>query len=204
MQTQYRLKKHALDRLHDGETERSCLKENEVIQILESGKTVLIFREKHRVYHLFFSKIDRQHYVAVIDERNGDVITILYADYYHKSRISSDALLDAERLMNSDENSETPEEEFYINKILPPKDQGGPTVIRIMCLSSQPGVRKKRLTSLPVSEYPQPLEELVKLASIKEMILGLIQREGIDQREIHSVYLECGKKREDVVFLNPS
>ena len=75
-----RLSFHALDRLDS----RLSLTPNQVIEILELGKTVPIGTEtgKTRTHYLFYSIPDRQCFVAVIDDKDGTVVTVLPEDYH--------------------------------------------------------------------------------------------------------------------------
>lgn len=197
MKTTYRLKRHALDRLRGGEKERSNLTEDEVAQILEEGKNILIANEGRKEHRLFYSKIDACHYIAVVDSRNGDVITILYPDYYKHSIIRPEAFDEAEDMVE-------PKERFHINKPLQipdaPQTQG-PTITRVVVNVLNLGNR--RLASLPIAEYPQSLDELAQSEDIKKMILELIEEAEIDQRDVGYVVLERGskkKKRREVNF----
>ena len=75
-----RMSFHALDRLDS----RLSLIPKQVVEILESGKIVPIGTEtgKTRTHYLFYSIPDRQCFVAVIDDKDGTVITVLPEDYH--------------------------------------------------------------------------------------------------------------------------
>jgi hypothetical protein len=89
--------RHALIRVF----ERLHLSEKEIAQILDSHICVLLGRDgdSTKVHKLFFSRLDNSWFVAVLDESNNEVLTILPSDYHNRWRISSDALDQARALV---------------------------------------------------------------------------------------------------------
>lgn len=73
---------HALERVK----ERLHLRMSEVRAILDGNKAVDIGKENHtnRVHRLFYSEADDMCFVAVQDEKNGEVVTILPIDYHNR------------------------------------------------------------------------------------------------------------------------
>jgi len=75
--------------------ERLSLSLSEVIHLLNQGLCVNIGKEKssNKMHRLFYSKFDNLCFVAVQDEINGDIMTILPIDYHENIawKISIDA-----------------------------------------------------------------------------------------------------------------
>jgi len=86
---------HAFIRVHD----RLRLPPTEIADILDSNRCVPIGRDGHRVHRLFYSEPDDYYFVAVQDERNGEVVTILPIDYHNRWKVSHEPLERAKQLM---------------------------------------------------------------------------------------------------------
>ena len=87
--------RHAFDRVE----ERLKITEVEVARILDSGETIPLMQEPgtHRLHLLFYSKADEQCFVAIQDQRDGTVVTILPPDFVNRYRVSLEVISD---LMN--------------------------------------------------------------------------------------------------------
>ncbi|MBI1956967.1 MAG: hypothetical protein HYS44_00705 [Candidatus Niyogibacteria bacterium] len=66
----------------------------EVKALLDDDLVVLIGREDNspRVHRLFYSAPDQYWFVAIQDEENGEVVTVLPVDYHNAFRVSEGAL----------------------------------------------------------------------------------------------------------------
>ena len=75
---------------------------DDIAKILDYGLFLPIGSEegaKEKVHKLFFSKMDNEWFVAVQDEKNDEVITVLPIDYHNRWQISLEALMEAKRLV---------------------------------------------------------------------------------------------------------
>jgi hypothetical protein len=91
---------HALRRVDD--KERTGLTPEEVARILDNQLFIPIGREKKRVHKLFYSERDDDWFVAVQDEENGEVVTIMPYHYHNRWEISSDTLREARSMITGE------------------------------------------------------------------------------------------------------
>lgn len=86
-----RMSWHALARVE----ERLSLTSGQVIECLEGDKAVPIGFEagSSRSHHLFYSQVDRQCFVAIVDSNDGTVVSVLPPDYHNNCgwRVSEEA-----------------------------------------------------------------------------------------------------------------
>lgn len=61
--------------------ERSRLTPSEIEEFIEH-KSVLLGKEKSRIHYLFYSPIDIEYFVAIIDSKSGTFITLLPENYH--------------------------------------------------------------------------------------------------------------------------
>lgn len=77
---------------------------DEVASLLDADLTLKIGEEKgtRRIHRLFFSREDRQCFIAIQDEKNKTVVTILPVDYYETlaAKIPVSLLAEAEQLVS--------------------------------------------------------------------------------------------------------
>ncbi len=98
------LSAHAYERVsREGDEKRRLnMSEQEVLRILDNDLAVPVGRDpkdKHRVHRLFYSVADDACFVALQDERNGEVVTILPIAGHNRFVLSTDALVMAKRLI---------------------------------------------------------------------------------------------------------
>jgi hypothetical protein len=82
--------------------ERLRLTQRGVLDILAAQKFVPIGREKNRLHCLFYSIPDQESFVAVIDTKTREVITLLPSHYHNRWRISEETQAHAEDLAYED------------------------------------------------------------------------------------------------------
>lgn len=78
--------------------ERLSLRLNEILQILDENKYVLIGTEGEKRHQLFYSRPDDAYYVAVVNEYN-EIVTILPITMHGRIRIDFNACLMAKKLI---------------------------------------------------------------------------------------------------------
>lgn len=71
---------HASEQLHA----RSKLTRSEVMSLLSNNVSIPVGVDKHRVHNVIYSIKDEIPLVVVHDERNGEIITVLYLEYNNK------------------------------------------------------------------------------------------------------------------------
>jgi len=171
---------HAFERVG----KRLNLTTGEVLAILNAGdpeRTVTIGTEQgtHRVHRLFYSKSDNYCFIAVQDERNGEVVTVLPMDNHSEGRIFVQPIA-AEMAQNLI---------LYGTRDAPPPHSRPPQVsqseyrnIYIACSFTCPHTLRKifiRFGSFHILPNPLPKE-----SSIRQEILDRCVKES---KEIHQL-----------------
>jgi hypothetical protein len=89
------LSAHARRQLED----RTSLTESAFIQLIENDVGVPIGKEKgtYKAHILLYCNIEKLWFIAVIDEKACEVITILPPDYHNRWKVSTEAMLLAEK-----------------------------------------------------------------------------------------------------------
>jgi len=77
---------HASEQLHS----RSKMSRSEVMSLLSNNITIPVGVDKHRVHTVIYSIKDEIPLVIVYDERNGEIVTVLYLEYNNKFVIHPD------------------------------------------------------------------------------------------------------------------
>lgn len=109
MRPKTRLRHHAEMRIERPEAPLS-LDPEDILRILDDPTLHLpigMDERKGTIHLLFWSAPNRYWFVAVVDNENGDVVTILPVDYHSRWKVSPDALLEARRMITKEP---TPEE----------------------------------------------------------------------------------------------
>lgn len=136
---------HARDRIDD----RLSTELHDVAATLDHDLAVLVGADSGRLHRLFFSPADEQCFVAVQDEGNGDVVTVLPLDYHSSLgwEISIEAQQQAELLLLGSKRSATP----VATRI--GDEWGNATTFRIRCYvrTSEGQVRGRGLGSMPLA-----------------------------------------------------
>jgi hypothetical protein len=78
--------------------ERLSLCAKEVSSLIQENKAIPIGQEKRRIHYLLFSQPDQECFVAVLDEKTREIITILPIDYHNRWKISLELVLQAQGL----------------------------------------------------------------------------------------------------------
>lgn len=91
---------HAIEALRRPEI-RFPLSADKIASILNSGHTIPIGKEQrtHRIHHLFYDAQNQYTFIAVQDEKTGEVVTVFPVDYENKWKVSLDAVDAARRLV---------------------------------------------------------------------------------------------------------
>ncbi len=89
--SQLTFRRHACDRL----AERLSLTAEEVIEIIDNDLCVLIGEEDNRYHKVFYSRPDKQCFVAIHDHETNELVTILPLDYHHRWQISEAVYFEA-------------------------------------------------------------------------------------------------------------
>jgi len=102
---------HAFSRVHD----RLNLSSREIAEILNSNRYVPIGNDGHRAHRLFYSAPDDYYFVAIQDERNGEVVTVLPIDYHNRWKVSHEPLERAKQLIVEEHREGVPANESALN-----------------------------------------------------------------------------------------
>lgn len=76
----YFFSEHASQQLHA----RTSMKRTDVLRMLADNISIPVGSDGHRIHTLIFSVKDAIPLVIVHDDRNGEIVTILYTDYNNK------------------------------------------------------------------------------------------------------------------------
>ena len=71
---------HASQQLHA----RTQMKRTDVLRMLADNISIPVGSDKHRLHTIIYSVKDAMPLIIVHDERNGEIVTILYTDYNNK------------------------------------------------------------------------------------------------------------------------
>lgn len=85
-------------------SERLHMEKEEIFQLFHEGRYVMlgVDGESNKVHKLFYSHIDNAWFVAVQDQKNGEVVTVLPINYHGRWRISPTALFRAKAISQGD------------------------------------------------------------------------------------------------------
>ena len=76
----YFFSEHASQQLHA----RTQMKRTDVLRMLADNISIPVGSDKHRLHTIIYSVKDAMPLIIVHDERNGEIVTILYTDYNNK------------------------------------------------------------------------------------------------------------------------
>lgn len=76
----YFFSEHASQQLHA----RTQMKRTDVLRMLADNISIPVGCDKHRLHTIIYSVKDAMPLIIVHDERNGEIVTILYTDYNNK------------------------------------------------------------------------------------------------------------------------
>lgn len=63
---------------------RSNLSRSDVVLMMAKGLFIPVGKDKNRIHALIYSIVDDMSFVVIYDERNKEIITVLYVDYNNK------------------------------------------------------------------------------------------------------------------------
>lgn len=171
---------HALVRV----SERLQMSVEEVEELLNQERYVLLGREDSspKVHKLFFSVLDGHWFVAVQDEVNMHVITIIPLAYHYKWCVSQDAMHQARELALK----ERPEKKSCIDVLKP-------SVWRVTaCFETVRGtIRHVNLKSFPLSEYSS-IRSLEEDSQVCEILDGLLKTKMREEDRRTSLLVRLG------------
>jgi hypothetical protein len=194
---------HASRRVED----RISISEEEVKKMISEEKCVTLYKEEGTdiYHHLFFSHLDNQCFVAVVNNHDGRVITILplhfHQKYNFRGRISEEACQMAMQLSGHytppEKLSETLDE--VIEEIRIPSNPP-PSVFRIMVWGYQPRGEHKifNLGSCPVNKEIDGSKLLKDSSFCKEILRRL--EEKYPGTKLSSMVITYGKNEKRKVW----
>lgn len=184
-----RLTRHARERIGD----RLSTAPDEVAAILDHDLAVLLGADSGRLHRLFFSPSDEQCFVAIQDQENGDVVTILPLDYH--SSLAWEVPLEAQEraellLLGSKrsaaqaaEREEPPPDPEPPNATTTGGESAGSGTFRIRCYVLTPDgrIRGRGLGSMPLARVGGDLSVVPRsddvLAEIRQRVEETLQQD---------------------------
>lgn len=181
-----RFTRHAQERIVD----RVSMGVADVAAILDHDLALLVGAKSGHSHRLFFSPADEQCFVAIQDQENGDVVTVLPLDYHSSLgwEVSIEAQEEAELLLLGSKRSATPVTE---NEAPPGPEPSDATMIgdesacagvfRIRCYvrTSEGQVCGRSLGSMPLASVGGDISNVAKsneaLAEIRARVAKSLQ-----------------------------
>lgn len=194
--------KHAFDRVG----ERLWLTPAEIATIIETEQYIRIGEEKNRVHKVFYSKPDRQCFVAIHDERAhlNEIVTVLPLDYHHRWEISEAVFMAAKaKIVGEPELAEVPVVAPPIivlpavkSQTLQVPDVSGPSDVRVKftCYFRCPVNRNIHTFVFKTKVVASELSVWLQQLDIYEFVKGYVGTEMWDSCQLKSVYYKAGKK----------
>lgn len=168
--------RHAWARVLD----RLSLAPAEVATLLDYELAVPIGSRGRTCHRLFYSAPDRQCFVAVQDEENGAVLTVLPIDYHASCAwpVSDKAQKEAEVLLR-ERSVPAPDEH----------DSDTASVFRVGCYfrDGQGNVRPAHLGTIPAERFSYQVNQLLE----DDAALDEIQRRASDKRRLGEVVMKA-------------
>src|SRR3989344_175499 len=90
------LSKHAMNQLRS----RTRLSIEELFVIIDNNKYVPVGRDGHKIHKLFYSLPDSRWFIAVQDECNGEIITLLTQNFHNRWNIDGKGYIEARKLVD--------------------------------------------------------------------------------------------------------
>lgn len=193
-----RFTRHAFDRV----TERLSLTHDEVAEILDTGNTLPIAKEQSssRVHYLFYSTIDEQCFVAVQDERDGTVVTILPPDYVNRYKLSLQTIQEfigpkqAKPVLPVTTPAAEPAKEVVV---VQPGQYAQNYVFKLHFWNEKTRRMRHTLLRFPIEKYPQHVDNMQALVREPEVITELrvtIMTELKPDEYFSFLHVQMGKK----------
>ena len=171
--------RHAWSRVID----RLSLAPSEVAALLDYDLAVPIGSRGGRLHRLFYSAPDRQCFVAIQDEENAAILTVLPIDYHESCAwpVSPTAQREAEGLLR--------ERPVPAADGIDSLDGDAASVFRVGCYfrDGQGTVRPAYLGTLPAEQFSREVNRLLE----DDSALDEIQRRASDKRRMGEVVLKA-------------
>lgn len=181
-----RFTSHARIRLE----ERLSLSNEEINDLLENSKCVLLGQEEERVHKLFYSKPDNNYFVAIHDETTNEMVTILSLDYHNRWVIDLDMCAEAKNLVLGI----TPDETLVNTKVGPQQ--------KIRLILNLRGYHNRKARSIGVAfpfsqDWLSVIRETIRYKNADEITRRLKEIGGYlkEFEEIEEIHFRVGKKR---------
>ena len=190
---------HAVDQLHS----RTSLKMGEVLSILSKGFCIPVGSDKHRIHKVIYSIADNQPFVIVYDERNLEIITVLYMDCNNKFVISPDVAKQARQLaikhnivfqkQNKGKNSNKKTIDTYawiaINNNLKNVESEPDSIVEL-CLSTSRG--EKVFYTCTFNDLELNTDNIKNIPNIKDHINSCCREYAIHPDNVYSIFVRIG------------
>lgn len=106
----YFFSEHASDQLHS----RSQLKRGDVLRLLSDNLSIPVGIDKHRIHTVIYSIKDDAPLVIVHDDRNGEIVTVLYVEYNNKFVIHPNVADEIKQMTLAKFNRDKPKESVAV------------------------------------------------------------------------------------------
>lgn len=181
------LTRHARERIGD----RLSMDDGDVVAILDYDLAVLVGTRAGRLHRLFFSPADKQCFVAIQDQENGDVVTTLPLDYQPSKawEVSPEAQEEAEGLLlgvkRSAMQAAEPQDSEVSNVATTARELDGPRVFRVGCyvLTSDGQIRGRSVGSMHLARVGDDLSRVSEAddvpAEIRQRVAETLQPDEV-------------------------
>lgn len=179
------------------------MSQEELADLLDNGNSVPIgneIRARNRMHHLFYSVTDQTCFVAVRDEKTGEVVTVLPMNFDNHCRVADSALamVIRENGLRTDpvtimEKAEKPKPN--------PKAHKRPTYRFTLYFRNLQKKFRLVTLSIPSEGYPQGLAQLESDPTIHEQIRELAKSSAREDEVFDDVFVQFGKKGNSTRFV---
>ena len=179
---------HALERVY----ERLHLPVDEIIEILDNGVTTSIGYEHgstRRLHRLFYSPVDEQCFVAVQDQKNGEVVTILPPDFDNHCRVPLSAIDDLLRELGVRQ----PVTRGSVTVPIPEEPKVSSIVFTCYVLKIDRKLRCQKFM-FPAENFPGDKQALEQNGTLHSLLIGHIAAMLKEHETFDSVFVQFGKK----------
>jgi len=187
---------HALNRVY----ERLSLSADEISSIIDNDLACLLGEETgphDRIHKLFYSLPDDKYFVAVQDQKNGEVVTILPIDYHNKWQISANVLITSRDLILNNQNLK------LIEDVDSPCSSDKEYKIRVWMKDQDGSLNTLDLQTISYHNPFRSLSELAKSSDMRKLIRNELNQIPIELSEyIYLVFLSESNYSEMVLVEN--
>lgn len=180
------LTNHAFERI----TQRVSFNPEVVVEILKRDFFVKVGKEDDIIHCIFYSPYDRRHFVALINEVTGDVVTILPLSFYGDVSVKdrNEALKFSSDIRNMLIEM-YPDKEVVDKNDKKEKTEATSFRVSAYCLDG----KVVNLGPIQAKPFNKNIQELVNSDEFPDLIKGKLKHKKIKTEDVASIQIKLGK-----------